>query len=429
MPKNEIRIALAGLGTVGQGIVEIVQRHSDLLANRTGKKITIVAVNARSKSKNREVDISAYEWMDDPVAMAKRDDIDLVVELIGGEEGVAKAMVEAALSTGKHVVTANKALLAHHGLALAKLAEDNGVELRYEAAVAGGIPIIKSLGEAFAGNEIKRISGIMNGTTNYMLSRMELEKISYQDVFDAANQLGYLEADPSLDVGGIDAAHKLAILASLGFGQELDFDNVHIEGIEKVSLMDIERAADLGFRIKLVCAAERTNAGIFQSVAPALVPISSPLGQCMGVLNMVVVEGDAVGKCVLQGPGAGRGPTASAVMGDICDIARGIHMPVFGTPSNQLIKPSQDALSAPCPFYVRLQLNDQIGVLSQVASCFADEGISIDELRQLDHEGDETPLIMITHKTSREHLDRALEAVSRLEPVMSSPIALRIEES
>ncbi len=429
MSNPKIRIAIAGLGTVGQGLIEIVQRNGELLTARTGHDFEIVAINARSKTKNREVDISSYEWMDDPIAMAKRDDIDVVVELIGGEDGVAKAFVEAALESGKHVVTANKALLAHYGNELATLAESKGKSLRYEAAVAGGIPIIKSLGEGFAGNAIKRISGIMNGTTNYMLTRMEGEKISYDAVFDAANQLGYLEADPSLDVGGIDAAHKLAILTALGFGQKLDFDNVNIEGIENVSLVDIERAAELGFRIKLVCSAEATPDGVYQSVAPALVPLDSPLGQCMGVLNMVVVEGDAIGKCVLQGPGAGRGATASAVIGDICDIARNLQMPVFGAAHDTLLTPKSDAIAKASPFYVRLQLDDQVGVLAQVAQAFAAESISIDELRQLDHEGDETPLILVTHATEPVKLHRALAAINKLDAVLSNPIAFRIEEN
>lgn len=424
-----LRLGLAGLGTVGQGVVEILQNHSALIETRTGTRLEIVAVNARSRSKNRDVDISAYAWEDDAVAMAKRDDIDVLVELIGGENGTAKASVEAALKAGKHVVTANKALLAHHGNALAKLAEDAGVSLRYEAAVAGGIPIIKALGEGFAGNEISRISGIMNGTCNYILTRMELEKIAYESVFDEAQKLGYLEADPSLDVGGIDAAHKLSLLAALGFGMGVNFDGVEIEGIENVSLVDIEYASEIGYRVKLVCAAERFEDGVSQSVAPALVKSQSPLGQCMGVTNMVVVEGDALGQAVLQGPGAGRGATASAVLGDLCDIARGLEMPVFGVPVSALQKNAGSRTEHALPYYVRLSLADKVGVLARVAECFAKAEISINEMRQRRHEGEETPVIIITHACRKSALDGALKAVSELEDVMQPPVAIRIEAS
>ncbi len=422
-----LRIGLAGLGTVGQGVVKIVESNQALLEARTGMRLEIVAVNASSRAKNRDIDISKYDWEDDAVAMAKRDDIDIFVELIGGENGTAKACVEAALKAGKHVVTANKALLAHHGNAFAAFAEEHNVSLRYEAAVAGGIPIIKSLGEGFAGNKITRISGIMNGTCNYILTRMEFEKIAYDRVFEEAQKLGYLEADPRLDVGGIDAAHKLAILAALGFGRKVNFDAMEIEGIENVSLMDIEYAREIGYRIKLVCSAEAHEDGIEQSVAPALVKRDSPLGQCMGVTNLVVVEGDAIGQAVLQGPGAGRGATASAVLGDICDIARGFRMPVFGIPVNALASNAGSKIEQERAFYIRLSLSDQVGVLAQMADCLAKEGISINQMRQLSHEGEETPVIVLTHDTKRSALDRALANTQKIETVLQPPVAIRIE--
>ena len=429
MSSSPFRIGLVGLGTVGQGVVDIIQKNGEMLAARTGRRFEIVAVNARSRNKNRDVDISAYEWMDDAVAMARRDDIDVIIELVGGENGTAKAVVQAALETGKSVVTANKALIAKHGHALAQLAESQGKALRYEAAVAGGIPIIKSLGEGFAGNAISRVSGIMNGTTNYMLTRMEHEKISYEDVFDAANQLGYLEADPSLDVGGIDAAHKLAILAALGFGQKIDFDAISITGIENVSLEDIELAGKLGYRIRLICSAEKTDNGVMQSVAPTLVSTKTALGQCEGVTNMIVVEGDAVGTCVLEGPGAGRGATASAVLADLTDIARGFLMPTFGVPADQLADASKGAKTAPSAYYVRMQLSDTVGVLADVTAALARAGVSIDQMRQLDHQGDETPLVLITHHIDRTSLDMALREINELDAVLREPVALRIQES
>ncbi len=429
MSKTEIKIGIAGLGTVGQGVIQIIEQNRETLKNKTGMDFTIKAVNARSKHKNRDVDISRYDWEDHTLDLASREDIDIFVELIGGEDGEVKESIEKALGSGKHVVTANKALLAKHGQKLAMLADSQNGMLRYEAAVAGGIPIIKALGEGLAGNQITRVSGIMNGTCNYMLSRMELENISYEEVFDAANQLGYLEADPSLDVGGIDAAHKLAILASLAFGQQVNLDAINILGIENVSLRDIELARELGYRIKLVGEAEKTDNGVSTRVAPMLVSLESPLGQCMGVTNIVVVEGDAVGKCVLQGPGAGRGPTASAVVGDICDIVRGLDMPTFGQKAETLAPTVAVKSSLESPFYVRMKLNDTVGVLAKVTACFAEAGISIDEMRQLDHEGSETPLILITHQTEQSSLNQVLAKVNDMDEVLQAPVAFRISNS
>lgn len=422
-----IRIAIAGLGTVGQGVVDIVTKNAALLAARTGDNVEIKAVHARSRHKDRDVDISRLEWMDDPIAMAMRPDIDVIIELIGGEDGVAKAMVEAALGAGKHVITANKALIAHHGTALAQLAEAQGVALRYEAAVAGGIPIIKALGEGLAGNQINRITGLLNGTTNYILSRMEAEAIAYETVFADAQALGYLEADPSLDVGGIDAAHKLAILTALGMGSAIDFAAIEIEGIETVSLTDIVYAGELGYRIKLLCVAERVDGGIIQRVAPALLPKNSPLGSVMGVTNKVVVEGDHVGRIALEGPGAGRGATASAVIGDLTDIARGLTMPIFGMPVGQMAPARAPAHAAMQAFYVRLTVADRAGTLAAIAGEFAKENISIDQLRQLDHDGEETPLIIVTHETTKAHLDQALSVIEKYDAVMAKPVAFRIE--
>ncbi|MBL3562306.1 homoserine dehydrogenase, partial [Rhodovulum sulfidophilum] len=321
-----LRLGIAGLGTVGAGVVKIVQSHAGLLARRGGRPLVISAVSARSRGKDRGVDLSDYAWEDDPVALARRDDVDVLVELMGGSDGPAKAATEAALATGKDVVTANKAMLAIHGQALAETAEAAGRVIRFEAAVAGGIPVVKALTEGLAGNRIDRIMGVMNGTCNYILTRMEREGLPYETVFEEAQALGYLEADPTLDVGGIDAGHKLALLTAIGFGARVDFDAVELEGIERISIVDIRYAADMGFRIKLLGVAQTTGRGLEQRMSPCLVPANSPLGQLEGATNMVVLEGDAVGQIVLRGAGAGEGPTASAVMSDILDIARGFRV-------------------------------------------------------------------------------------------------------
>lgn len=422
-----LRLGIAGLGTVGVGVVRILRRHADLLAARCGRPVEIVAVSARDKTKDRGVGLSGYAWEDDPVALARRDDIDVFVELMGGSEGAAKAATEAALASGKDVVTANKALLALHGQALAEQAEAAGRVIRFEAAVAGGIPVIKSLTEGLAGNEITRVMGVMNGTCNYILTNMEARGLGYNALFEECAQLGYLEADPTLDVGGIDAAHKLALLSSIAFGTKPNFDGIVLEGIEHIALEDIRQAADMGFRIKLLGVAQRSARGLEQRMQPCLVPADSPLGQLEGGTNMVVIEGDAVEQVVLRGPGAGEGPTASAVMGDICDLARGFRIPTFGQPAAQL----QDALPAaaglPAPYYLRMSLLDKPGALAKVATILGDAGVSIDRMRQYGHSEPEAPILIVTHKTTRDALNRALDAMETTDVVASKPVALRIE--
>src|SRR6056297_483446 len=309
-----LRLGIAGLGTVGTGVVRIVRQKAETLAARAGRPITITAVSARTRDKDRGVTLSDYAWEDDPVALAKRDDVDVFVELMGGSDGPAKAATEAAIAAGKDVVTANKAMLAHHGQALALAAEAAGRVIRFEAAVAGGIPVVKALTEGLAGNGITRVMGVMNGTCNYILTRMEATGQGYNALFEEADKLGFLEADPNLDVGGIDAGHKLALLASIAFGTQVDFDAVELEGIQSITLEDINHAADMGYRIKLLGVAQLTGRGLEQRMSPCLMPASSPLGQLEGGTNMCVLEGDMVEQIVLRGPGAGEGPTASAVM-------------------------------------------------------------------------------------------------------------------
>jgi len=423
-----LRLGIAGLGTVGIGVVRIIRQHKAMLEARTGREIVISAISARDASKDRGVPLSGYAWEDDPVALATRDDVDVFVELIGGDSGPAKDAVEAALDAGKNVVTANKALLAVHGQALAEAAETRGRALRYEAAVAGGIPVIKALTEGLAGHDVTRVMGVMNGSCNYILTRMEDAGLSYDDVFAEADALGYLEADPQLDVGGIDAAHKLAILSSIAFGTRVDFDGITLEGIDRVSIDDIRAAADMGYKIKLLGVAQMTGRGLEQRMQPCLVPATSPLGQLQGGTNMVVLEGDAVGQIVLRGPGAGEGPTASAVMADICDLARGATGPVFGIKADVLKIATPATSKLPAAYYLRMSLDDKPGALAKVAAVLGEAGVSIDRMRQYGHEDTSAPVLIVTHKTTPDAISHALDAMGSTGVLSGEPVALRIED-
>ncbi|WP_339107930.1 homoserine dehydrogenase [Thioclava sp. GXIMD4216] len=423
-----LRLGIAGLGTVGIGVVKIVQRHADLLAARTGHKVEITAVCARDRNKNRDADLSGYAWESDAVDLAKREDIDVFVELMGGHEGVAKDATEAALASGKDVVTANKSLLAHHGQALAEMAESLGRVIRFEAAVAGGIPCIKALTESMAGNQIRRVMGVMNGTCNYILTRMEDAGLPYATVFEEARQLGYLEADPNLDVGGIDAGHKLSLLASIAFGTKVAFHDVQLEGIGRISIDDIRRAGDMGYKIKLLGVAQMTGRGLEQRMTPCLVPATSPLGQLSGGTNMVVVEGDSVGQIVLRGAGAGEGPTASAVMGDVADIARGLRLSTFGIPASQLTEATAAVATAPASYYLRINLSDKPGALAKVAQALGNAGISISRMRQYGHADSAAPVLIVTHKTTSDAIEHAIATFPQTGVVQGDPVALRIED-
>ena len=423
-----LRLGIAGLGTVGIGVVKIVQRHAALLAARTGRAVEITAVSARDRTKNRDADLSGFAWEEDPVALAQRADVDVFVELMGGHEGPAKAAVEAAIAAGKDVVTANKALLAHHGQALAEAAEAKGRVIRFEAAVAGGIPVIKSLTEGLAGNQMRRVMGVMNGTCNYILTRMESAGLPYDAVFEEARQLGYLEADPNLDVGGIDAGHKLSLLSAIAFGTKVSFDAVELEGIGRISIDDIRRAGDMGYKIKLLGVAQMTGRGLEQRMTPCLVPAASPLGQLQGGTNMVVLEGDSCGQIVLRGAGAGEGPTASAVMSDVLDIARGTRLSTFGQPAASLREPIPAKVAAPAPYYMRLEHLDKPGALAKVATVLGEAGISISRMRQYGHDDQSAPVLIVTHKTTRDAVDLALAQVPATGVVQGEPVAIRIEE-
>ncbi|TPE49429.1 homoserine dehydrogenase [Amaricoccus solimangrovi] len=425
---NPLRVAIAGLGTVGAGVIRVIQENGGLIAARAGRPVEIVAISARSRGRDRGVDISAYDWEDDPVALARRDDVDLVIEVIGGEDGPAKATALTALGSGKHVVTANKAMMARHGQMLAEKAEAAGAALRFEAAVAGGIPIVKALTEGLAGNRIRRVMGVMNGTCNYILTQMEATGASYETVLAEAQRLGYAEADPSFDVGGIDAAQKLALLVSIAFGTRVDFDAVAIEGIERVSLADIEQAADMGYRIKLLGVAQANADGLEARMQPCLVPAHSPIGQLEGVTNLVLVEGDFVGQIVCQGPGAGAGATASAIVGDVIDVARGLVMPAFGQPAGALAAANRTAEGLPAAYYLRFSLTDAPGVLARVAAALGEAGISINRMRQYEHADAEAPVLIVTHRAERAALDGALARIAALDVCRAAPVAIRIED-
>ena len=422
-----LRLGIAGLGTVGVGVIKIIQNKLSLLKARTGKQILISAVTAKSKTKDRGIDLSPYQWETDPVSLANREDIDVFIELIGGHEGAAKEAVEIAISKGKNVVTANKALLAHHGHELALKAEENGSILRFEAAVAGGIPVIKSLTEGLAGNSINRIMGVMNGTCNYILTRMESSGLSYEEVFSEANELGYLEADPNLDIGGIDAAHKLSILSSIAFGTEINFNGVELDGIDKITINDIHQAADMGFRIKLLGVSQMTSSGLEQRMSPCLVPTASPLGQLEGGTNMIVIEGDQVGQIVLRGAGAGEGPTASAVVSDIADIARGISLATFGQPAKTLKKASSSKSQTPAPYYLRMLLHDEPGALAKITKILSQFNVSIDRMRQYGHEDENAPVLIVTHEIKHEDLMTAIQELPNTQVLKAQPLAIRIE--
>ena len=422
-----LRLGIAGLGTVGVGVLKMIHKNAKIISLRTGRDIVVTAVSARSRSKDRGVDLSGFAWEDDPVALAKRDDVDIFVELMGGHEGPAKDATEAAIAAGKDVVTANKAMLAVHGQSLALAAEAAGQVIRFEAAVAGGIPVVKALTEGLAGNKINRVLGVMNGSCNYILTRMENAGLSYAEVFAEANALGYLEADPNLDVGGIDAAHKLALLAAIAFGTEVDFDSVVLEGIGAVTIEDIHAAADMGYRVKLLGVAQMTGRGLEQRMTPCLVPASSPLGQLEGGTNMVILEGDDSGQIVLRGAGAGEGPTASAVMSDVLDLARGLRLKTFGQPATTLVKAHPATTATPASFYLRLQLLDKPGALAKVAAVMGEAGVSIDRMRQYGHDAGKAPVLIVTHKTTRAAIDQVVLDFNQTQVVEAPPVALRIE--
>lgn len=430
---KSLRLGIAGLGTVGVGVLDLLRDHAGPIATRAGRAVEVTAVSARDRKKNRSHDLSKLAWFDEPVALANSPDIDVFVEVIGGEAEPAKAAVEAALNAGKSVVTANKALLAHHGAALARLAEGRGAALNFEAAVAGGIPIIKTLREGLAGNRVEKLFGILNGTCNYILTKMANEGRSFADVLKEAQALGYAETDPEFDVGGFDTAHKLAVLTALAFGVEVNLRAIDIEGIEAITLADIRNASELGYKIKLLGVAVAHEEGIEQRVHPTLVPKGSPVSDTDGVFNAVVVKGDFVGDLMLEGRGAGAHPTASAVVSDIIDIARGNSRPVFGVPAAEL-RPYREAPKKAHEggFYVALELHDRPGAVAAIAGLLAEQQISIESIVQRGKLEKDTPravapFILITHNTLETSMRAALARIEKDGHVASKPRMIRIE--
>lgn len=423
------KLAIAGLGTVGAGVIKIVQQNAAELEQRAGRKIEVVAVNASNKNKDRGVDISSYEWIDDTQSLSSLDDVDVVIEMIGGSDGAAYALVTSALENGKHVVTANKALMAHHGYELAKLAEENGVSLRYEAAVAGGIPVIKSMREGFAANKINAVYGILNGTCNYILTEMRETGRDFEDVLKEAQEHGYAEADPTFDVDGIDAGHKLCLLTSLAFGTKPDFETLEMTGIRHINATDIAFAEELGYKIKLLGIARRFGDEIMQILEPCLVPKDSSLGSVEGVYNAVHVDGDFVDNGYLVGRGAGEGPTASAVVADIIDLARGFATPTFGVPVSALKDPKWvDVGETENTYYIRLNVLDQPGVLADVASVLRDHNVSIEAFLQRGRDpGQPVPLVMTTHETKHKDMMGASAALEKLDNILDKPCLIPIE--
>jgi homoserine dehydrogenase len=432
-----LRVGIAGLGTVGASVACVLQAKAGELTRQCGRDLVVTAVSARDRARDRGVDLSGAKWFDDPVELAKSPDIDVFVELVGGDEGSARASVKAALEAGHHVVTANKALLAKHGVALAEIAEKKGVLLNYEAAVAGGIPIIKTLREALAGNSVSRVFGILNGTCNYILTRMEAEGISFEACLADAQRLGYAEADPTFDIEGNDTAHKLSILTSLAFGTKIAAGDIYMEGISNITQADIRAAAELGYRIKLLGVAQKTDSGIEQRVHPTMVPTASVIAQVHGVTNAVAIETDILGELLLSGPGAGGNATASAVIGDIADIAKSRpgfqHGPVFGRPVKEL-KPYRKAQmrSHAGGYFIRLTVHDRTGVFAGIARRMADNDISLESIVQHaagKEKSSEKTVILVTHETTEAAVRKAVDGVTRDGLLTDKPQVIRIERA
>jgi len=422
-----LRIALAGLGTVGAGVIRLLDNNGALIARRAGRPIEIVAVSARDRSKDRGVDIERFQWVDDTTALAQSG-ADVVVELVGGSDGPALTLARATLGAGKSFVTANKAMLAHHGLELARAAESAGVALKFEAAVAGGVPVIKGLREGAAANVIERVYGVLNGTCNFILSKMEAEGRDFAEVLAEAQALGFAEADPSFDIDGVDAAHKLSLLASLAFGTQPAFGDVAASGIRHVLAADIAEAAALGYRVRLLGVAEADEAGLFQRVHPHLVLVSHPLAHVTGATNAVVAEGNFVGRLLFQGAGAGDGPTASAVVADLIDIARGEFGPAFAMPADALTQlAAADTGDRRGRAYVRFTVADRVGVLAEIAAAMRDAGVSIESLMQRGAMADGSVLVaIVTHEGPERAVAQALERLRGSQSLVGQPLWMHI---
>ena len=434
-----LRVGVAGIGTVGAAVVRVLARQDNAVTDQCGRSIRVTAVAARERGRDRGIDLGRYAWFDDPLELARSPEVDCVVELMGGGDGVARATVEGAIAAGKHVVTANKALLSRYGIELARQAERKGVGLAFEASAAGGIPVIKTLREALPGNALSRIYGILNGTCNYILSRMELEGLTFAECLAEAQRLGYAEADPTFDVEGFDTAHKLALLTSLAFGTQVDADAIYVEGISKITPLDLRMADELGYRIKLLGVAERTKTGIEQRVHPTMVPKSSAIAQVMGVTNAVTIDADAVRELTLIGPGAGGEATASAVIADLADVAAGVKRPPFGRPVDRLAP----LVRAPMQrheggYYLRLTVFDRPGVAAGVATRMAESDISLESIVQRrsalaaskdphGKSGAPVPVVLITYATAEAAVRSTLDRIGEDGLLAEAPQVIRIE--
>jgi len=424
-----LRIAIAGLGTVGAGVIRLLDTNRDLIAARAGRAIEVMAVSARDRTKDRGVNHERFSWEDDMTALAARDDVDVVLELVGGSDGPALALSRAALSAGKGLVTANKAMIAHHGLALAEQAEKEDAPLKFEAAVAGGIPVVKGLREGTSANALTKVYGILNGTCNYILSEMEATGADFAETLEDAQRLGYAEADPSFDIEGIDAAHKLSILATIGFGTRLDFANVRTTGIVAVRAADIAQAGTLGFVIRLIAEADVAEGTLLQRVRPCLVAKDHPLAPVDGPTNAVVAEGNFSGRLLFQGAGAGDGPTASAVVADCIDIAREEVGAPFSMPVAQLapLDPAQpgDRLERT---YLRFTVKDRPGVLAEITAAMRDADVSIESLIQQGRGGVDSEVLvaMVTHEGPERGIAKALELLDGSDSLTAAPLVLPI---
>ena len=424
-----LKIALAGLGTVGVGVIRLIEANAALIARRAGRPLQVTVVSARDRSKPRGVDLSAYAWEDDMVILGERDDVDVVVEMVGGSDGPALALARTTIEAGKGLVTANKAMIAHHGLELAAKAEDKHVALKFEAAVAGGIPVIKALREGTAANQIERVYGILNGTCNYILSTMEDSGRDFAEVLAEAQALGFAESDPTFDIEGIDAAHKLSILAAIAFGTKVDFGAVAATGITRVRAADIAQAAALGYVIRLIGMAEAGEDGLFQRVQPHLVHCDHPLAHVDGATNAVVAEGDFSGRLLFQGAGAGDGPTASAVVADLIDIARGEVGAAFSVPVSELEALAPAAVGHRLSrAYLRFMVADRPGVLAEITAALRDAGVSIESLIQKGRAGDsgEVMVAMVTHEGPESAVTEAVRLLDGSASLSEPPLVLHI---
>lgn len=429
---SPLRLGLAGLGTVGAGVIRLLNTNADLVTARAGRPLKVTAVSARDRTRDRGVDLSGMRWYDNAPDLVADPDVDVVVELIGGSEGTARAVVEAALAAGKPVVTANKALLAIHGPALARLSAEKSAPLLFEAAVAGGIPAIKMVREGLAADRLLRIGGILNGTCNYILTVMRETGKDFGTVLADAQQLGYAEADPSTDIDGLDAAHKLTILAGLAFGQPVAFESLHVEGIRRIGALDLTFARTLGYRIKLLGMARMGETGLEARVTPCLVPENAPIAQVDGVFNAVVAEGAFAGRLMIEGRGAGAGPTASAVAADLIDIARGHTIPVWGVQATDTPPLQANPVSAGTgAFYLRLLVEDRPGVIADITAVLRDCGVSLRSMLQHTPEQNDAdpyvPLVLVTHQTSEAAMQDAVARIDGLDVVTDTPVMIRIE--